>query len=422
LLRLTRSVRSDALWQTAEQTWEAARGAIEELRAESAPIMHELGEIVDDEGAEHRAKPLGRNPYGSRESAEAQEAIAGPIGTVEDLFTELVAALLRLGESTERTEAIVASPSADSVCWVSLPGSFAGQGLLAGTGAPTLHLAPLDVAAHIRRWLLDEKASVVFTSATLTTAGSFDYIRGRLGARDASELALGSPFDYERAALVFLPDDVPEPNQPGYARKCAETIADVAEALGGRTLVLFTSHAQLRTTYEIIRDRVDRAQIVLMGQGIDGSRSRLLERFKAADRALLLGTASFWEGVDVVGDALSALVIARLPFAVPTDPVFAARSEEFDDPFGQYAVPQAILRFKQGFGRLIRSQTDRGVVVVLDRRVTSKRYGAAFLSSLPACTIRRAPAALAGTIARDWIGSHEGSVKSAEETLISDAR
>jgi DNA polymerase-3 subunit epsilon/ATP-dependent DNA helicase DinG len=124
-----------------------------------------------------------------------------------------------------------------------------------------------------------------------------------------------------------------------------------------------------------------------------------------AERALLLGTASFWEGVDVVGDALSALIIARLPFAVPTDPVFAARSEEFDDPFGQFAIPQAILRFKQGFGRLIRSQNDRGIVVVLDRRITSKRYGASFLNSLPSCTIRRAPAALAGTLAQDWISA-----------------
>jgi DNA polymerase-3 subunit epsilon/ATP-dependent DNA helicase DinG len=135
-----------------------------------------------------------------------------------------------------------------------------------------------------------------------------------------------------------------------------------------------------------------------------------LQRFKETDRALLLGTASFWEGVDVVGEALSALVIARLPFAVPTDPVFAARSEEFDEPFRQYAVPQAILRFKQGFGRLIRSNTDRGVVVVLDRRILSKSYGASFLGSLPACSVRRAPIAAAGEAVQEWIG--EGATSS----------
>jgi DNA polymerase-3 subunit epsilon/ATP-dependent DNA helicase DinG len=422
LLRLTRAVRSDSLWQAAEQRWENARAAIEELRLDAMPIMQELGEIAEDAGPEHRAASIarGREAPLDTENPFALEPSPSSGGTVNDLYTELVATLMRLGEAVQRTDAIVSSPAADNVCWVALPGTFAGQGLLASAaGMATLHLAPLDVAHHIRTWLLDEKSTVVFTSATMTTAGSFDYMRGRLGAMDAAELALGSPFDYEAAALLFLPTDIPEPNQPGYARKCADTIADVAEALGGRTLVLFTSHAQLRTVYEMIRERVDRAHISLMGQGIDGPRSRLLERFKIAERALLLGTASFWEGVDVVGDALSALMITRLPFAVPTDPVFAARSEEFDDPFGQYAIPQAILRFKQGFGRLIRSQTDRGVVVVLDRRLTSKRYGAAFLSSLPSCTVRRAPAAMAGTIAHDWVGDRGGAPAPGDPRLTS---
>jgi len=405
-LRLTRAVRSDSLWMTAEQCWENARGAIEELRADAAPIMQEMGEIAEAESPDHGTASAGPNADANSDATDPVWAGSTTVtGTVADLYTELVAALMRLGDSVERMDAIVASPAADNVCWISVMGGYVagGQTVLPQSTLPTLHLAPLDVAEHIRKWLLDEKSSVIFTSATLTTAGSFDYMRDRLGANDAAELALGSPFDYPQAALVFLPTDIPEPNQPGYARKCAETIADVAEALGGRTLALFTSHAQLRTTHEIIRERIDRAQISLMGQGIDGPRSRLLERFKVADRALLLGTASFWEGVDVVGEALSALIITRLPFAVPTDPVFAARSEQFDDPFGQYAVPKAILRFKQGFGRLIRSQTDRGIVVVLDRRITSKRYGTSFLSSLPNCSIQRAPAALAGTIARDWI-------------------
>jgi DNA polymerase-3 subunit epsilon/ATP-dependent DNA helicase DinG len=142
-----------------------------------------------------------------------------------------------------------------------------------------------------------------------------------------------------------------------------------------------------------------------MSQGTDGSRSRLVQRFRATERALLLGTASFWEGVDIVGDALSALIITRLPFAVPTDPVFAARSEQFGEPFREFAVPQAILRFKQGFGRLIRSQNDRGVVVVLDRRILSKSYGAAFLSSLPPCTVRRIPTASVPVAAQRWLES-----------------
>jgi DNA polymerase-3 subunit epsilon/ATP-dependent DNA helicase DinG len=250
---------------------------------------------------------------------------------------------------------------------------------------------------------MDAKASVVLTSATLTTDDSFDYIRQRIGADDARELALGSPFDYSKAALLVLPTDVPEPNQTGYARRVAEAASEIAEALGGRTLVLLTSYAQLRATYEIMQQPMERAEIVLMAQGMHGSRSRLLTRFKATERAVLLGTASFWEGVDVVGDALSALVIARLPFAVPTDPVFAARSEAYEDPFRQYAVPQAILRFKQGFGRLIRSKTDRGIVAVLDRRILTRSYGKAFLNSLPACTVRTAPLSALGPMAKAWV-------------------
>ncbi|MPZ15940.1 MAG: exonuclease, partial [Chloroflexi bacterium] len=361
--RLTPSARRESAWLVVEQTWAAARSALHTILRGIRPLI----EDVEDAAT-----------AGHQEAAE--------------LLAELLRAVHELEEAMEATQAIVEKPSGDSVCWASEL-----------NGVVTLHLAPLDVAPHIRRWLLDPKTTVVFTSATLSTEGSFEYVRDRLGVDDAEELALGSPFDYRRAALLFVPTDLPEPTQPGYARPAAEAIADVAEAMGGRTLALFTSYAQLRTTRDMIRDRMERAEIVLMSQGIDGSRTRLLQRFKDTERALLLGTASFWEGVDVVGGALSALLIARLPFAVPTDPVFAARSEQFEDPFHQYTVPQAILRLKQGFGRLIRSKTDRGIVVILDRRIVTKTYGPAFLNSLPPCTLRVAPVATAGPAASDWV-------------------
>lgn len=364
-VRLTQTVRHDGLWMAAEQRWQEARLQLEAIRNDLGPIIEEL--------------------------ADAAEAGSEPIGEV---LADLLPAVRLLETAIDQTDAIIAKPSPEAVCWATEEGSVTA-----------LHLAPLEVASRVRAWLLDPKATVVLTSATLSTEGSFDYIRERLGAIDAHELALGAPFDFERAAMLFLPTDMPEPAQPGYSRRASEAIADVAEALGGRTLALFTSHAQLRATYEMIRERMDGSRVVLMAQGIDGARTRLLQRFKTTDRALLLGTASFWEGVDVVGEALSALVIARLPFAVPTDPVFAARSEAFDEPFRQYAVPQAILRFKQGFGRLIRSRSDRGIVVVLDRRILSKFYGAAFLNSLPPCTLRTGPIATVGPIAREWLGS-----------------
>ena len=175
----------------------------------------------------------------------------------------------------------------------------------------------------------------------------------------------------------------------------------------GRALVLFTSHSALRATYKAIQRPLEDAGVMVLGHNIDGSRRQLLERFKNNPSTVLLGTSSFWEGIDVVGDALSVLVITKLPFSVPTDPVFAARSEGFEDPFNQYSVPQAILKFKQGFGRLIRSQSDRGVVAVLDRRLSSKRYGQAFLNSLPFCTIKQGPTAnLPGEVAA-WLNTGE---------------
>ncbi|MEX2314839.1 MAG: helicase C-terminal domain-containing protein, partial [Thermomicrobiales bacterium] len=165
------------------------------------------------------------------------------------------------------------------------------------------------------------------------------------------------------------------------------SIIEVCGASGGRAMVLFTSHSALQATYRAIKRILEARNILVLGQRIDGSPRQLIDRLKANPRTIILGTNSFWEGVDIVGDALSLLVITKLPFPVPSDPVFAARSEQFDEPFAQYAVPQAILRFKQGFGRLIRSADDRGACVVLDRRIVSRRYGESFINSLPSCEI-----------------------------------
>jgi Rad3-related DNA helicase len=174
--------------------------------------------------------------------------------------------------------------------------------------------------------------------------------------------------------------------------------------LHGRTLVLFTSRAHLRTTYQALREPLAAQGIKLLAQRIDeSSRTRLLEAFRRGSRVVLFGTNAFWEGIDVVGEALSCVMVTRLPFAVPTDPVYAARAEQFDDPFSQYAVPQAVLRLKQGFGRLIRSRADRGGVVVLDRRLITRFYGQVFVRSLPACSVRQGPAARSGAELTDWL-------------------
>jgi DNA polymerase-3 subunit epsilon/ATP-dependent DNA helicase DinG len=259
------------------------------------------------------------------------------------------------------------------------------------------------VGSLVQRHLFHAKETVILTSATLTTDNSFDYIRERLNAWEADELAVGSAFDYESSTLIYIPTDIPEPNQPYYQKAVEQTLIDLCRASRGRMLVLFTSYYQLRNTSRAMAPALADEGFVIYQQGAGSSRAQLLESFRTTPRAVLLGTRSFWEGVDVVGPALSVLVISRLPFSVPDDPVFAARAETFENPFAEYAIPEAILRFRQGFGRLIRTKSDRGAVVILDKRVLTKSYGPMFLNSLPECTrVRNSLANLPGAVKR-WL-------------------
>jgi ATP-dependent DNA helicase DinG len=242
----------------------------------------------------------------------------------------------------------------------------------------------------MEKYLWNEKASVILTSATLTTNGGFDYLRSRLNAEEADELAAGLALRLRkrRPALPGQRHPRAQRHQRAPARR-RPGLVRLSKATGGRLLALFTSYAQLRRTSATPSPGAGRGGIIVYEQGEGASPSTLLETFREADKAVLLGTRSFWEGVDIPGDALSVLVIVKLPFDVPTEPIIAARSETFDDPFNEYHLPEAILRFRQGFGRLIRTQSDRGVVAILDRRILTKRYGRAFLESLPTCTAGR---------------------------------
>ena len=267
----------------------------------------------------------------------------------------------------------------------------------------SVQAAPIDVAPVLVEELWSKKRASILVSATLSVNRSFAYPKQRLGLDQAAELQLDSPFDYANSTLLYLPTDMPEPNEKAYQRALEETLIELCKATNGRALVLFTANTTLRQTYNAISAPLESAEITTLAQGVDGSRRSLIQRFKNDPRTVLLGTASVWEGVDVPGDALSVLVITKLPFAVPTDPVVAARSEQFEDAFGEYSVPQAILKFKQGFGRLIRSKGDRGIVVVLDRRLLSKNYGKTFVNSLPDCRIERKPLANLATTAARWL-------------------
>jgi len=278
--------------------------------------------------------------------------------------------------------------------------------LFARTDNLVLRAAPINVGTLLRDRVYTERRSTVFTSATLAVGGSFDYFRSRVGlGPDVEELILPSPFDFLHQALVCLPTDLPPPEHEDFDRHVEEVVAAVARRVGGRTLVLFTSHRQLRDVHTALKHRVDLDEVLILGQGIDGQRRHLLKSFEEADRPLLLGTASFWEGIDVPGERLSCVIMVRLPFPVPTEPVYAARAEQVRDAFAQLALPQAALRLKQGFGRLIRRSTDRGAVVILDNRILGRDYGKAFLDVLPPASRFVGPAAEVADQVGDWLGS-----------------
>ncbi len=247
----------------------------------------------------------------------------------------------------------------------------------------SLQATPIDVGPILRECLWSKLESSVLTSATLAVGGGFDYIRGRLGIEHARDLVVPSHFDYPNQALWYVPPDLPDPRTPQFAAKAADRIRRLLEITRGRAFVLFTSYAQMRDIYQRLLGEVEFAMLL---QG-DAPKSALLEEFRLTPNCVLFATSSFWQGVDVQGEQLSCVIIDRLPFAVPSDPVVAARIKAIDaeggNAFFQYQVPAAVITLKQGFGRLIRSLNDRGLLALLDNRILKKQYGRVFVESLP---------------------------------------
>ena len=297
-------------------------------------------------------------PAGSAEAAETSEALSSLQRRAADLRSDL--------------RFLMRADDPDFVYYL----ESRGRGLF-------LRASPIDVSRIIQEALFDRQRTTILTSATLAVDGSFEYVRGRLGIREAEELRVPSEFDYTRQALLYLPRRMPPPKSPGFAEAAARETIELLKRSRGRAFVLFTSYAVLRTVQPFVEMALDYPILV---QGT-APRSTLIEQFRATPNAVLLATSSFWQGVDVVGDALSCVIVDKLPFASPGDPVTAARIESINaaggDAFADFQVPLAILTLQQGLGRLIRHRSDRGILAVLDPRLKTMGYGRRFLASLP---------------------------------------
>ncbi len=303
-----------------------------------------------------------------------------------DVRAELAAARRRGDEHLLSLDAFLRQTIGDSVYWIALEGARRPQ--------TVLYSAPIEVAPLLEEHLFAQLDSVIMTSATLAVEGRLDYFVNRVGARECDLEQVGSPFDYARQMRILIPNGMPDPNRTEeFTDAATHAIRHFVQRTKGRAFVLFTADRLMRAVADRVRGAFAKAGLELLVQGEGLPRTQMLDRFRNSAGAVLFGLDSFWMGVDVRGEALSNVIITKLPFAVPDEPVVKARmdriAERGGDPFREYSLPEAILKFRQGVGRLIRSQTDEGIVVILDPRIKSKWYGRQFLDSLPECPIER---------------------------------
>ncbi|QVY60142.1 ATP-dependent DNA helicase DinG [Cytobacillus gottheilii] len=307
------------------------------------------------------------------------------------LLEETAMSVLKLEEIASMTRSLFLRDEEDSVIWIEMDQR-------AAQNATSVLAEPIETSAHLKERFFAVKESVVLTSATLVVNHSFQYILNQIGLTKEACLLnqIPSPFQYKKQMKLVVPTDLPEINAvplEDYVASITEHIITISEATKGRMLILFTSYEMLRKTYELIKESGLLEGYALFAQGISGgSRTRLTRNFQRFEKSILFGTSSFWEGVDIPGDDLSCLIIVRLPFTPPDEPIHAAKSEHIrkqgGNSFYEYSLPEAVLRFKQGFGRLIRTEQDRGFILVFDRRIVTTKYGRAFLESVPAIDVQ----------------------------------
>ncbi len=386
-LRFEELARDVEILLRARQALSAALTAAAQLLRERARMFFSV--LPEPKGAE------GRMPFGDREEflEHSGDVYLGVLNTLERLHGELdrlrgveEASGLKKRAAELRSQLAFLMESTDRgyVFWIERRASTGIRAAAGHAGGNTwLQATPIEIASLLSSDLFESVPSVVLTSATLTVQGNFDHIRNRLGMTTTRELVVPSHFRYGEQALLYLPPEMPDPREANFTTAAVEKICRILEITQGRAFCLFTSYSHMRQVHEQLLARVG---FPLLLQGT-APRNALLEEFRITPNAVLLGTSSFWQGVDVQGEQLSCVIVDKLPFAVPSDPVVAARMKAIEadggNAFAQYQVPTAVIALKQGFGRLIRSLNDRGVLVLLDPRLQRQRYGRVFVESLP---------------------------------------
>ncbi len=377
--------RLDAFLQAVEVTFQAGKPEGDSLRYDAAHRDAQRWAAIEAE-KKHLVSVIAALRRRIAHIIEGLEGLEQEFPRRAESICDLRGVDSGLAEIQTTLDFLVAGDDEGSVYWIEQTGRRKPMYRLAA--------APIRVGPKLKELLYDRKDTIIFTSATLTAARSFEFLKDRIGLDKMPkgklvEEDVGSPFDYDRQMLVLVPSFLPEPDaeEGTFSAQASSLLVDIFRASGGRGLGLFTAYSMLNEAYPKLKAALESEGILVLGQGFDGERRALTNIFKRETSSVLLGTDSFWEGVDVPGESLSCLVITKLPFAVHTAPVVQARCEEVEarglSSFRHYTLPSAVIKFKQGAGRLIRSRTDFGVVVVLDRRVLTRNYGSSFLRSLP---------------------------------------